>query len=162
MNYEHKTLIPRDYDGDDEAVSWMALPLEAASPEQRRGAEVALLVAEEMLAGLPKPLRLRFMTPYDRSLFDLYSEVLGSPPATFLNVKGTGGTYFSSRADELWVSLREHPLEVAKYTLHEAGHAWLRARGAAGADEEDECDAIAERLLPFVVGVADQEGGLRG
>lgn len=160
-----QALLPGDYDGDPDATEWLALPASAASPAQLRAAQIALLVAEERLSGLPKGMALKFMVPHEDAMTKLWADVLGRRPEVFKNLKGTGGTYFPSRAGELWISLRQHPLDVARLTLHEAAHAWFRARGIGaleGADEEDACDEVAERLFPLVLGVAEPEGGLPG
>ena len=158
--------VPGDYDGDDEAVSWMALPEQAATPEQRRGAQIALLAAEESLPGLPKNLTIKYMLPFDESLYRLHADALGAAPRLFKNVaRPTSGTWFPSQPRELWVSLRSHPIDVGRAVLHEAVHCWYAARDVRGVSreaEEAEADRISDELLEAVLRVADQEGGLAG
>ena len=150
---------------DVDTTTWMAIPASTLTAQTRRAAEIALEAARLELPGLPERLELRYMCPYQEGTYKLYAEVLGAPPRTFTNVaRPTGGTFFPSRPDEVWVSVKADPGGVAHYVVHELCHLWRhrtgRPAGMTDADEEREADALADKLLPLIVACAADEGGL--
>jgi hypothetical protein len=142
---------------------WLTVPPQTLLPAVRRAAEIALLAAEEELQGLPRGLTVRYMVPHAKDLAEIYTGVLGgTPPAVFKNVGRTGGTFFPDRAGEVSVHVGQHPVDVARTTLHEATHAWrhrVGARGMSDAEQEAEAWQIAERLLPAVLELCAEEEG---